>query len=97
MKKFAELNIEIPNNGFVGDKIKIHKVFNREIEIHGFKSEPSKVNNSTLLTLQIKVDNEFRIVFCGSNRLIKTLELIPQESYPFAATIINDNQGYSLK
>lgn len=107
MKKFSDLNIVVPHSGFAGEKIKIHKVFNREIEIHDFRTEPSKVkdfrrepskvNDSILLTLQIKIDDEFRILFCGSKRLQRTLELIPKENFPFTTTIINDTQGYSLK
>jgi hypothetical protein len=103
MKKFSDLNIVVPNTGFSGDKIKIHKVFNREIEIHDFKVEQSKFTDkdkpkpTILLTIQLKIDNEFRVVFCASSRLQRTLELIPKENFPFTTTIINDNQGYSLK
>jgi hypothetical protein len=97
MKKFSELNIEVPRNEFVGDKIKIQKVFNKEIEIHGFKVEPSKHNDSILLTIQTKIDDEFRIVFCGSKHLKTTLEAVPSGSFPFKASIINNDQGYSLQ
>lgn len=97
MKTFAELNITVKQNGFIGQKIKISKLFNKQIEIHAFKVEPSKKNENILLTLQVKIDDELRVVFCGSQHLKNILECVPPESFPFVATITNDNSGYSLQ
>jgi len=97
VKTFAELNITVKQNGFTGQKIKISKLFNKQIEIHAFKVEPSKKNENILLTLQIKTDNEMRVVFCFSQHLKNILECVPSESFPFVATITNDNSGYSLQ
>lgn len=97
MKKFSEMDIKITHNGYLGEKIKISKVFNKEIEIHSFKEEPSKKNESILLTIQIKFENELRVIFCGSQMLHRILKLVPVEDFPFIATIVNDNNGYSLQ
>lgn len=96
MKRFAELNIKMPADKFIGKQIKISQVFNKDIEIHRYKIEPSKKNESILLTLQIKFENEHRVIFCGSKNLSSILELIPQEEFPFACQIINESTGYNL-
>jgi len=97
MKRFSDLNISLNPHGYVGEKIKIAKLFNREIEIHNFKTEPSKKNESILLTIQIKVDNDFRVIFCGSRRLAAILEAVPSDSFPFLTQIVNENLGYSFQ
>lgn len=97
MKKFSELNIQVNNiNNFIGKSIKIFQVFNKEIEIHKFKIEPSKKNESILLTMQIKIENEFRVIFCGSKNLATILQSIGENDFPFTCEIINENTGYSL-
>ena len=41
MKKFSEYNIS-PKGEFIGDKIKISKILNKELELHDFKVVDSK-------------------------------------------------------
>ena len=42
MKKFSELGIKPPEIGFIGEKIKISKILNREIIVQDFKIDKSK-------------------------------------------------------
>lgn len=43
MNQFSQFNIKTPERGFEGDKIKISKVLNREIIVHRFRLEDSKI------------------------------------------------------
>lgn len=48
MKNFKDLNIQpSATQSFTGDKVKMHKVLNREIVVHDFKIEPSKFNSGS--------------------------------------------------
>jgi hypothetical protein len=97
MKKFSELNIQVDNlANYIGKQIKVFQIFNKEIELHKFKIEPSKKNESILLTIQIKFENEYRIIFCGSKNLANILKTIPENEFPFTCEIINESSGYNL-
>lgn len=97
MKKFSDLNISTTTSSYLGQAIKIFTIFNKDIEIHKFKVEPSKKNDSILLTIQIKIQGENRIIFCGSKNLKEILEKVPVNDFPFSCQIINTHSGYSIQ
>lgn len=97
MNKFSDLNIKPKTNIFTGDKIKIGKLLNIEIQVLQFKIEKSKVKEGTeLLTLQIKKKDETHIVFTGSRVLIDQINQVPKEKIPFITTIVNTNEYYEF-
>jgi hypothetical protein len=98
MKPFSDFNIKPTVKAFVGDKIKIERVLNKLIEIHGFKINPSKIEGKGMcLTLQIKVDGSDRILFTGGKVLQETIQQVPAENFPFTATIVKENERLEFK
>jgi hypothetical protein len=101
MKTFSQFNIK-PNNkkDFEGDKIKISKILNREIVVHYYKIEDSKVfkekGTGKCLCLQISYNNEMNIIFTGSSGLIDVIQQIPEDGFPFRTTIIEENDRYKF-
>ncbi len=93
MKNFAELGVKVENTTFIGEKISIKKLYNKEIIVEKLKIENSKFEkgNGKCLHLQIVVDGSTRVVFTGSGNLIKQAEKIPFDALPFKTTIIDDN------
>ena len=71
MKNFKELGISKGVNQFVGDKIKIDRIFNCEITVHSFEIKDSKIEedkrkkgaSDKCLYLQIHYKGEKRVVF----------------------------------
>lgn len=100
MNKFSQFNIKTPEKGFEGDKIKMSKILNREIVIHDFKIENTKIEefrkkgSQVYLHLQISVNNTMYIVFTSGSALIETIQKVPRDKFPFTATIIEDNSKY---
>ena len=98
MKKFSQFNIETPANGFEGDKIKMSKILNREIVVHHYKIEGSKVFNQRgtgkCLHLQISLNGQKHVVFTASSGLINAIQLVPEDGFPFATTIIEENERF---
>lgn len=97
MKKFSELGIDIKNDSFVGDKIKIDKVINREIVILDFKVQESKINEGKkFLSLQIELSGEKKVIFTGAKLLIQAITQIDKSNLPVSTTIISENQMYQF-
>jgi hypothetical protein len=94
MKSFKEFGIvPSPTSLFIGDKIKIDKILNREIIIHGFKlSDSIKRENSQCLSLQIEIGGEKRVIFTGAKFLIEAIKQIPENGFPFTTTITKENE-----
>jgi hypothetical protein len=95
MKKFGEMGIA-KSNRLTGDKIKIDKILNREIIVHGFHIEDSKFTKNKsgkCLTIQIELENIKRVVFTGSDVLLEQIQAVAAEDFPFEATI-SKNQEY---
>jgi len=94
MNSFKDFNIEVHTNGFVGDKIRIDKIINREIVVHGHKIEDSKYpdkGNGKRLVLQIKVGGNDHIIFTGSITLMDQIKQVAHDKYPFTTTIVREN------
>lgn len=97
MNNFKDFNIKPKVNNFVGEKIQVQKLFNLPIKVLTFKIEPSKQKKGTeLLTLQIEKSGEKRVVFTGSTVLIDQIKRVPDDKFPFLATIRGDNDYYEF-
>jgi hypothetical protein len=102
MNRFSQFNITLANTGFEGDKIRIIKILNKEIVVHYFKIEPSKIKafqekgTGKCMYLQISINNEKHVLFTGSGYLIEAIEQIPLSGFPFTSTIIQENEGYKF-
>jgi hypothetical protein len=98
MKRFSQFNIKPPAKGFQGDKIKMSRILNREIVVHDYKIEDSKVfkekGTGKCLQLQISFNNEMHVVFTGASGLIESIQLVPEGQLPFSTTIIQENERY---
>lgn len=94
MKTFAAFNIKIEQSTFTGDKIKIKKILNIPVVVHGYKLEPSKHFKNECLHLQIEVNSQKHVCFSGSSKLIEQIKQVPQDGFPFTTTIVEDNDMY---
>ena len=99
MKLFSELGITVDSAPMSGEKIKINRIVNKEIEVVDFELNASKFNADKChkcLKLQIKIDGELRIVFTGSTMLIQAVQKIQKSMLPFKTTIIETNGFYQF-
>lgn len=97
MKKFKDFGIKTPLQSFVGDKIKIDRIINREITVYDFRVEDSKYgSNRKCLYLQIGIGDLKYVVFTGSTVLIETIQQVPKTEFPFATTIVKDNERFEF-
>lgn len=94
MKNFKDLGVHVEKQGFVGNKIKINKILNKEIIVHKFKVIPSKFDSGKCLNLQIEVDGTKHVLFTGSGNLIGIIEKIDADHFPFKTTIIEENDCF---
>jgi hypothetical protein len=94
MHQFKDFGIKPKLQSFVGDKIKLSKVLNREVTIHDFRIEDSKYGsgNSKCLYLQIELNDTKHVMFTGSKSLIEMIEQVPKSNFPFKTTIITENE-----
>jgi hypothetical protein len=95
MKRFSDMGIAPELKGFVGDKIKLERILNREIIVHAFKIEESKFKGSCL-HMQIELKGEKHVVFTGSTVLMNIIKQVPAADFPFTATIIKTNDYFEF-
>jgi len=91
MTHFSEMNIPQQNNHFVGNKVSILDILNENIEVHQYKIVASKLEpgkgSGRCLHLQIQKDNTKHVVFSGSENLMRQIEEVDKDKFPFIATI----------
>ena len=93
MNDFKSFGITDTRKGFKGDKIKTDRLLNREIVVHEYKIEDSKKEaGGKCLHLQISIGNEFYVVFTGAKILMKMIELVPKDGFPFKTIVIKENE-----
>lgn len=96
MKKFSDFKIQPIANMFIGDKIKIAKILNREIKVYGFKIEDSTLKVGTKrMVVAIEYNGERHIIFTGSNNLMQQIQQVPE--FPFTAQIEKEGERYEFK
>jgi hypothetical protein len=102
MNRFSQFNIKEPVRGFEGSKIKMSRILNKEIVVHDFKIEDSKVQafkdkgSGKCLNLQISFDNEMHVIFTSGIGLIETIQQVPKVSFPFTTIIIEENDKFKF-
>lgn len=97
MNNFKDFGIKPRKQSMEGDKIKMSKVLNREITVHGFKVDDSKAKPGTkYLMMQISIAETKHIVFTGSKNLIELIEQVPVDKFPFTTTIIEENERFEF-
>lgn len=98
MKQFKDFGIKPTLQSLTGDKIKIDRILNREIEVYDFRIEDSKFGNgsSKCLYLQIGIGETKHVVFTGSTVLIQLIEQVPKSEFPFKTTIIKENDRFEF-
>jgi hypothetical protein len=96
-KRFTDF-AEPTETALDGFKVCINDLLGNEIEIIGYRLTPTKyIRNlpSRCLTLHIIFDGERRVVFSGSEVLIRQMERY-KEHLPFMATIRKVDKYYTL-
>jgi hypothetical protein len=102
MNKFDQFDIKVTSKSFIGEKIKISKIFGKEIIVHDWKIEDSKVNAfkergaGKCLHLQISIYGEKHIVFTSSCGLLEAIQQVPKTGFPFSTIIIEENDRYKF-
>jgi hypothetical protein len=98
MNRWQDLNIPTPERkNFIGEKISISKIINKEVEITAFKIEESKkCENGRCLTLQIKYAGENRVLFTGAQFLIKQMDKVDTSLLPIIAKVVKQEDGSYL-
>ena len=94
MKQFSEFGITPTIESFVGDKIKMDRLLNREITVHDYRIEESKFKekgNGKCLYLQIELNGEKHVVFTGSAYLMDMIEKVAEADFPFKTKILKQN------
>lgn len=99
VKNFSDLGIKSETDNFIGEKIKLHKNLNTEMIFHKYLISPSKYpkhNNADVLKLQVELEGKKHVIFSISKGLMKTIRVIPEDSFPFKAKVINNNDHYEF-
>jgi len=96
MNSFSAFKIQIKDRAFVGDKIKISKIIDKEIVVHDFKIEDSKIfkdrGTGKCLHIQISINGEKHILFTSAGGLIDAIQQVPEDGFPFSTIIIKDEE-----
>lgn len=93
MNDFKSFGITDTKQGFKGDKIKTDRLLNRQIAVHSYKIEDSKKEaGGKCLHLQISIGNEYYVVFTAGKVLMKMIEQVPKDGFPFTTTMIKENE-----
>ena len=102
INKFSQFDIKTPERGLEGEKIKITKILNREVAVHNYKLEDTKVEAfknkgmNKCLYLQVSLNNEMYVVFTSGRALMEVIAQIPKDKFPFTTTIVEENGMYKF-
>lgn len=96
MKQFKDFGIKPSEQNMVGDKIKILKILNKEIAVHGYYIKKSKFHDGDCLYMQISMGETKYVVFVGSASLIEMINQVPKDAFPFTTTITRPNERYEF-
>lgn len=98
MANWADLKIPLPERKhFVGEKISISKIINKEIEILNYKIDDSKkCEGGKCLTLQLRYAGENRVLFTGAQFLIKQMIQVSISQLPVIARVVKQEDGSYL-
>lgn len=97
MKKFSSFSINPSKGRFTGDKIKIKKVFDKDIIVLDFLVENSKYSDKgeeKCLKLQIEMNEEKHVLWTGSRVLMEMIQQVDRRSLPFQTIIKEEGEAY---
>lgn len=96
-KNFRDMGITITHTTFIGDKIKINKILNREITVHEYKIEDSKKFVGTkCMHIQFSLNDTKHVLFTSSKFLIEQIGKVKNCDFPFTATIVENDKRYEF-
>lgn len=96
MKQFSDLNIEAKKS-FIGSSILMEEVLDKEIIVEDFVIKDSiKKPGTDCMHLQLKVDDEYRVLFTGSEFLMSQIKQLKDGDIPFKAKIIKINRHFEF-
>ncbi|MGN7786773.1 hypothetical protein ACTJIJ_19730 [Niabella sp. 22666] len=95
IKSFSQFNIKPVTENFIGEKVKVSKILDKEITVLRYSIEPSKYEkgDGKRLKMQIELEGELRIVFSGATFLKQMIQQVPDDGFPFRTTIVKKNEG----
>lgn len=85
-RNFKDFGIKTDLTSFVGEKIKIERVLNKEITVTDYKITNSKFEGMRL-DLQIQFGGEPRVIFTSSAFLMDLIKKIDRSHFPFNTVI----------
>lgn len=98
--KFSELGITAKSKTLLGDKLKIERIFGREINVEAFVIKPSTLPEAKAgdmcLHMQFTLNGNRHVVFTGSEKLQTMILQVPDDKFPFTTTIIKQEDGSFL-
>jgi len=100
MKQFKEFGIKPTAKRFIGGKIKMSRILNKEITVKDFKIEPSKYpkkEGDKCLTIQIALNGETYIIFTSSSVLSDQIQQLDKSDFPFLATIVQEGESFEFR
>ena len=92
MHKFSEFASTVH---FVGDKISINKILNKEISVLHYRIKPSKHGTDDYAQMQIELDGEKMVCFTISMVIKEQLEMY-KDKLPFTTTIIKPRKYFTF-
>lgn len=91
------MGITVTSRAFVGDSVKIERLLNREITIHHFKiTDSTKKAGTMCLYLQLELDGQKRVLFTSAKALMEAIQKVPEDGFPFTATIVKQNDRFEF-
>ncbi|MCK9629504.1 MAG: hypothetical protein M0R37_13050 [Bacteroidales bacterium] len=98
MNRWVDLNIPLPERkNFIGERISMSKILNKDVEIIDYKIEDSKkCEGGKCLTLQLRFAGESRVLFTGARFLIKQIEKVEKNNLPVVVCIVKQEDGSYL-
>lgn len=84
---------------FTGDKIKIERLFDREIMLYDYDIKPSNYTDKgsgKRLDMQISINGTMHVTWTGSEILMSMAQKIPPDAFPVTTTIKKNNGGYEF-
>jgi hypothetical protein len=97
MNKFNQFGINTAAKSFVGTKVEIDTILNRNIAVHDFRIVDSKYGeakgNGKCLHLQITIGETQHVVFTGSGCLMDQIQQVPKPAgFPFETKIQKESK-----
>lgn len=98
MRSFKDFGIKVSHSNFIGKKLGISQILNREITVLDYKIVDSKIQNGgKCLHLQIEMDGYKHVAFLGSKTLMEAIEQVPKDDgFPFKTIIIQDDKRHEF-